>query len=101
MYLVKFFEEVLGYDSLKGEISKELQIKDRYCDLALKIDGTVHILTECKAASIRTSDKTSLWHAICAIGSRDNDSWTGEVCHGYRMDACGVLGSYEAVVAGR
>src|SRR5260370_42491009 len=52
MFLVRFFEEVLGYDSLKGEISKELQIKDRYCDLALKIEGTVHILVEGKAARI-------------------------------------------------
>lgn len=53
MYLVKFFEEVLEYDSLKGEISKELAIKDRYCDIALKIDGTVRILVEGKAASIK------------------------------------------------
>jgi hypothetical protein len=53
MYLIKFFEEVLGYDSLKGEISKELQIKDRYCDLALKVDGTVHVLVEGKAASVK------------------------------------------------
>ncbi len=51
MFLVKFFEEMLGYDALKGEISKELQIKDRYCDLALKISGTVRVLVECKAAS--------------------------------------------------
>ncbi len=53
MFVIKFFEEVLGYDSLKGEISKELAIKDRYCDLALKLDGTVRVLVECKAASIR------------------------------------------------
>lgn len=53
MYLVKFFEEVLGYDSLKGEISKELAIKDRYCDIALKIEGTVRLLIECKAASVK------------------------------------------------
>jgi hypothetical protein len=32
MYLVKFFEDVLGYESLKGEISKEFSIKERYCD---------------------------------------------------------------------
>jgi len=51
MYLVKFFEDVLGYDSLKGEISKELAIKDRYCDIALKVDGSVRLLVECKAAS--------------------------------------------------
>jgi hypothetical protein len=53
MYLVKFFEEVLEYDSLKGEISKELAIKDRYCDVALKIDGTVRVLAEAKAAGIK------------------------------------------------
>lgn len=53
MYLVKFFEEVLEFDSLKGEISKELAIKDRYCDLALKVDGQVEVLVECKAAGIK------------------------------------------------
>lgn len=53
MFLVKFFEEVLGYDSLKGEISKELAIKDRYCDIALKVDGTVKVLVEAKAAGLK------------------------------------------------
>ena len=53
MYLVKFFEEVLEYDSLKGEISKELAIKDRYCDVALKIEGAVRVLVEGKAAGIK------------------------------------------------
>jgi hypothetical protein len=53
MYLVKFFEEVLGYDSLKGEISKELAIKDRYCDVALKVDGAVKVLVEVKAAGLK------------------------------------------------
>ena len=58
MYLVKFFEDVLGYDSLKGEISKEVPIKDRYCDMALKIDGRVELLVEVKAASVKVlSDK--------------------------------------------
>jgi hypothetical protein len=58
MYLVKFFEDVLGYDSLKGEISKELAIKDRYCDVALKVDGAVRLLVEVKAASLKSlSDK--------------------------------------------
>ena len=46
MYLVKFFEDVLGYDSLKGEISKELAIKDRFCDIALKVDGSVRVLVD-------------------------------------------------------
>src|SRR5438093_8715843 len=54
MYLVKFFEEILGYESLKGEISKEYSIKDRYCDLALKVDGTPRVLVECKAANVKS-----------------------------------------------
>jgi hypothetical protein len=54
MYLVKFFEEILGYESLKGEISKEFTIKDRYCDLALKTDGIPRVLVECKAASLKS-----------------------------------------------
>lgn len=54
MYLVKFFEDVLGYDSLKGEISKEVQVKDRYCDVALKVDGTIRLLVEAKAAGVKT-----------------------------------------------
>jgi hypothetical protein len=53
MYLVKFFEEVLGYDALRGEISKELQIKDRFCDIALKIEGAVRVLVEVKAAGVK------------------------------------------------
>ncbi len=53
MFLVKFFEEVLGYESLKGEISKEICIKEKYCDVALKIEGTVRILVEGKAASVK------------------------------------------------
>jgi hypothetical protein len=53
MYVVKFFEELLGYDSLKGEISKELSIRDRFCDIALKVEGTVRILVEGKAAGIK------------------------------------------------
>jgi len=53
MFLVKFFEDVLGFDSLKGEISKELQIKDRYCDIAIKVNGVVQFLVECKAAGLK------------------------------------------------
>ncbi len=53
MYLVKFFEDVLGYDPLKGEISKEVAIKDRYCDVALKVEGGVKLLVEAKAAGLK------------------------------------------------
>jgi len=57
MYLIKFCEDVLGYDSLKGEISKELAIKDRYCDVALKVDGAVRVIVEAKAAGSALHDK--------------------------------------------
>jgi hypothetical protein len=41
MYLTEFFKEVLGYDPLSGEITKEFPIKDRYCDLAIVLDDGV------------------------------------------------------------
>jgi len=53
MYLVKFFEDVLGYDSLKGEISKELAIKDRYCDIALKVRVRCGSSSSAKAAGLK------------------------------------------------
>jgi predicted type IV restriction endonuclease len=53
MFLVKFIEELLEYDSFKGEVSKELAIKEKYCDIALKVDGTVRILIEAKAAGLK------------------------------------------------
>lgn len=49
MYLVKFFEDVLGYDSLAGDISKEVSVKDRYCDFGVKINGALAFLVEAKA----------------------------------------------------
>lgn len=54
MYLIKFFEDVLGYDSLANEITKEVAIKDRYCDFAVKLDGGVPLLVEAKAAGNKT-----------------------------------------------
>jgi hypothetical protein len=51
MFLVKCFEDLLGYDSLNGEISKELAIRDRYCDIAIKVDGSVQFLVEAKGAN--------------------------------------------------
>jgi predicted type IV restriction endonuclease len=50
MYLVKFFEDVLGYDSLAGDISKEICIKGRYCDFGIKLGGTFRLIIEAKAA---------------------------------------------------
>lgn len=47
--IIKVFEEVLGYDPM-SEISREAQVKDKYVDLAIKIDGTVRLLVEAKSA---------------------------------------------------
>jgi hypothetical protein len=54
--LVIFFEEVLGYDPLT-EISREAQVKDKYVDIALKIDGAVKLLVEAKAAGVDLRDR--------------------------------------------
>jgi len=44
----RFFEHVLRYDGMT-DISREAQIKGKYCDLALKIDGSIAYLVEAKA----------------------------------------------------
>ena len=54
MFLVKFFEDVLGYDSLAGEISKEVCIKDRYCDFGIRLNGSIRFLVEAKASGNKT-----------------------------------------------
>ncbi len=51
-----FFEQVLGYDRLE-EITREHQVKDKYVDVALKIDGRVRILVEAKAAATELRDR--------------------------------------------
>lgn len=56
MYLVQFFQEALGYDIFK-EISKEYQIKGKYCDVAIKIKGQVELLVEAKQPGVRLADR--------------------------------------------
>src|SRR2546426_437707 len=46
----KVLEEVLGYDPM-SEITSEAQIKYKYVDTAIKIDGTIRFLLEAKAAA--------------------------------------------------
>jgi len=41
--IIKVFEEVLGYDPM-GEITRESQVRDKYVDIALKIDGAIRLL---------------------------------------------------------
>ena len=54
MYLIEFFKEVLEYDPLRGEISKEVAIKDRYCDFAIKLGEEIVFLVEAKSAGIKS-----------------------------------------------
>lgn len=56
MYLVQFFKDALGYDVFR-EISKEYQIKGKYCDLAIKIKGQVELLLEAKQPGVRLADR--------------------------------------------
>jgi predicted type IV restriction endonuclease len=54
MYLIEFFKEVLEYDPLAGEISKEVAVKDRYCDFGIRLNNQIKFLVEAKAAGIKS-----------------------------------------------
>ncbi|MBI3670121.1 MAG: type I restriction enzyme HsdR N-terminal domain-containing protein [Acidobacteria bacterium] len=49
--LAMFFSQVLGYDPLT-EITREVMVKEKYVDFALKIEGNVKLLVEAKAAGV-------------------------------------------------
>jgi len=54
--IIKVFEEILDYDPM-SEITREAQIRDKYVDLAIKIDGTVKLLVEAKSAGTTLRDR--------------------------------------------
>ena len=54
--LIKFFEEVLGYDVIT-EISCEKQVKHKFVDIALKLDGVIRLLVEVKSAGTTLRDR--------------------------------------------
>ncbi len=54
--LVKVFEEVLGYDAMT-EITHEKKVKEKYVDIAIKLDGAVRLLVEAKAAGTVLRDR--------------------------------------------
>ena len=54
--IIEVFKEVLGYD-LIAEISREAQVRDKYVDLAIKLDGTVRLLVEAKSAATVLRDR--------------------------------------------
>ncbi len=67
----RFFEDVLGYEI--DDISSETMMKNKYVDLCLKIDGTIRLLVEAKAANVKLRDR----HIEQAEGyaSRNNYQW--------------------------
>lgn len=54
--IILVLQNVLGYD-IMTEITREQQIKDKYVDLAIKIDGHVRLLIEVKAANFTLRDR--------------------------------------------
>ena len=41
--LIKVFEEVLGYDGMT-DISREAEMKKKFVDVVLKVDGVIRLL---------------------------------------------------------
>ena len=74
MYLVRMFENVLGYDCLAGEISKEVAIKDKYCDFCIKIDGEIEYIVEVKSAAHKSLKEKDIEQAE-NYASRSGISW--------------------------
>ncbi len=54
--LLKVFEDVFGYDPM-SEISSEASIKDKFVDVALKVEGTIRLLVEVKSAGSTLRDR--------------------------------------------
>ncbi len=54
--VILLLQQVLDYDLLR-EISRETQIKDKFVDVAVKLDGTVRFLIEVKAAGTPLRDR--------------------------------------------
>jgi predicted type IV restriction endonuclease len=70
--IIKVFEDVLGYEVMT-EITREKQIKDKYVDLAVRIDCVTKFLVEVKAAGVTLRDR----HIEQAerYASEDNIKW--------------------------
>ena len=54
--IVDMLSELFGYDKF-SEITSELAVKRTYCDLAIKLDGTVRLLLEVKSAGLDLKDQ--------------------------------------------
>ena len=70
--LIKVFEEVLGFDAMT-EISREAQMKGKFVDIVLRIDGVIRLLVEAKAAGEKLRDRHI--EQAEAYASRNNYRW--------------------------
>lgn len=70
--ICRFFEDVLGYDGLE-DISREAQMKNKYVDICVKIDGRVRLLVEAKAAGVQLRDRHI--DQAQAYASQNNYRW--------------------------
>lgn len=70
--LIKVFEDVLGYDAI-ADISREANMKSKYVDVALKVDGVIRLLVEAKAAGEKLRDRHI--EQAQSYASRNNYHW--------------------------
>ena len=54
--VIRFLEQVLGYNPMT-EITREKQVKDKYVDLAVKVEDVVKFLIEVKSAGTELRDR--------------------------------------------
>lgn len=70
--LCRFFEDVLGYEGLQ-DISREAEMKKKFVDVCLKVDGRIRLLVEAKAAGQQLRDRHIEQAQIYA--SQNNHPW--------------------------
>jgi predicted type IV restriction endonuclease len=70
--LIKFFEDVLGFDAI-NDISREAEMKGKYVDVVLKVDGAIRLLVEAKAAGEKLRDRHI--DQAQAYAARNNYPW--------------------------
>jgi hypothetical protein len=56
MHVTRFFSDVLGYDVF-SELTQELMVHGRFCDLAVRLEGAVKFVVEVKPASFSLADR--------------------------------------------
>ncbi len=66
------FADVFGYDKY-NDLTSEFVIKRHFCDLAVKIDGKVHLLIEAKAVGFKLKDSSVT--QVVNYGANQGNQW--------------------------